>query len=638
MADPFIKIPFALSGDKTAIPDDIQVNGSVSYTEGWGIDYAKNASTQVLCDLTGTPGTLIPAGSSVVMSDSGFSFQLLAPVTLDVFGQAFSVLFQSMITGFVAAPAGTIQTIVFGVIGWDQATAGTVTNPTDAFIDITAKKVPRNQSNQILFDISSVANQYQTHGVPDFITTLDNDGIPYAYNLWSIVRYDDGGGFDIYQSIVDANDSLPTDTTKWKKLTGTIAIDNPNFVRNPQFTLWGNNDYLDPDSSQDVYTNFVLTGGDRDPKENKIADDWIFVYNFVTPGQNEISRQKFQIGQIEVPANPVSFLRFKCTVAGVGGLFKSIVQDWSGVESFSGETVSVGFYARSPTSSQIIVDLEQRNGTGGSPTLGNSVQVINASLTPNWQLFQGTVTIPDIPIGTVLGTDQNDVFRIEIRLPLDTISEIDFCNIQMHLSDALPPFPYHPVNNQIRRTDANTFYSTNPTGTVILGVFDTSQNYDGYVHCDDGTIGTAASLATAAAGMRTFNLYKVIWNAVSNLWAPVTGGRGASAIDDFNANKPMQITKILGRALASSGAGSGLTPRVIGQTLGEESVGLLAENNGLHGHGYQHVSPNFPGVVYWESSGGGDKFLANFTTATSGSGTPHNNMQPSLFLPAMIKL
>ncbi len=35
----FFRIPFATSGDKTAIPDPVDGGGSVSYTEGYGVDY-----------------------------------------------------------------------------------------------------------------------------------------------------------------------------------------------------------------------------------------------------------------------------------------------------------------------------------------------------------------------------------------------------------------------------------------------------------------------------------------------------------------------------------------------------------------------------------------------------------------------
>ena len=41
----YILSPFADSGDKTAIPDPVQGDGSVSYTEGWGEDYEKVLGT-----------------------------------------------------------------------------------------------------------------------------------------------------------------------------------------------------------------------------------------------------------------------------------------------------------------------------------------------------------------------------------------------------------------------------------------------------------------------------------------------------------------------------------------------------------------------------------------------------------------
>lgn len=41
MRDPFIKVPFASSGDKSPIPDATQPNGSISMQSGWGVDYEK---------------------------------------------------------------------------------------------------------------------------------------------------------------------------------------------------------------------------------------------------------------------------------------------------------------------------------------------------------------------------------------------------------------------------------------------------------------------------------------------------------------------------------------------------------------------------------------------------------------------
>ena len=99
--------------------------------------------------------------------------------------------------------------------------------------DPSAKPVPRSQTNQLMFDITENIQQYQQHGVPEFITTADNEGDPFPYAKYAIVRYDDGvNGFRNYMSLVNANDSLPTDATKWRFLDpdseyvkpGTITI------------------------------------------------------------------------------------------------------------------------------------------------------------------------------------------------------------------------------------------------------------------------------------------------------------------------------------------------------------------------------------------------------------------------------
>lgn len=45
MTSKFFKYPFAKDGDKTAVPDAIQVDGSVSYDAGWTIDYTQNPAT-----------------------------------------------------------------------------------------------------------------------------------------------------------------------------------------------------------------------------------------------------------------------------------------------------------------------------------------------------------------------------------------------------------------------------------------------------------------------------------------------------------------------------------------------------------------------------------------------------------------
>jgi hypothetical protein len=45
MQQHYFDVPFALSGDVTAIPDPLQTGGTVSFTEGWNYNYQRNLST-----------------------------------------------------------------------------------------------------------------------------------------------------------------------------------------------------------------------------------------------------------------------------------------------------------------------------------------------------------------------------------------------------------------------------------------------------------------------------------------------------------------------------------------------------------------------------------------------------------------
>lgn len=168
------------------------------------------------------------------------------------------------------------------------------------------------------------------------------------------------------------------------------------------------------------------------------------------------------------------------------------------------------------------------------------------------------------------------------------------------------------------------------TGDVKLTLKATADA--GWIMCNDGTIGSASSGATTRANADTEALYTLLWNNVSNTYAAVTGGRGASAAADFAANKPLALTKMLGRALALSGTGATLTARSLGQTVGAETHTLSVGEMPSHTHG---VAANGTGSSAFIASGGGGGEI--LTTSTGGGGA-HNNMQPTAFLNAMIKL
>lgn len=183
--------------------------------------------------------------------------------------------------------------------------------------------------------------------------------------------------------------------------------------------------------------------------------------------------------------------------------------------------------------------------------------------------------------------------------------------------------------------------ATFQTGDFVLTMRSTASA--SWIVCDDGTIGSAASGATSRANADTEALFTLIWNNASNTYAPVSGGRGASAAADFAANKSIGLTKMLGRALAVAGNGSGLSARAVGETLGEETHLLTAAEIPAHNHKINDAFPIIEGAGWSRCVDAGDATRpvtrgSVSTQNNTGGGGAHNNMQPTSFVYAHIKL
>lgn len=91
--------------------------------------------------------------------------------------------------------------------------------------------------------------------------------------------------------------------------------------------------------------------------------------------------------------------------------------------------------------------------------------------------------------------------------------------------------------------------SVDPDSTYKTGDFKVSYNnqpISGYVRANGRTIGSAASGATERANSDTQPLYEKLWT-FSNI--TVVGGKGASAVADYTANKPLALPNAAGRGI-----------------------------------------------------------------------------------------
>jgi len=173
----------------------------------------------------------------------------------------------------------------------------------------------------------------------------------------------------------------------------------------------------------------------------------------------------------------------------------------------------------------------------------------------------------------------------------------------------------------------------------------------GFVILNDGTMGDASSGATTRANADTQALFLLMWAQFGQANCPVSGGRGATALADFNAHKTIALPKALGRALAVVGAGSGLTTRLMGDAVGGESSAIAQTNLPDYvlpdpGHDHPATTRQAQAGSTFAAGSGFDLNTVSSPTGTAttgvhlgGGNVPLPVMQPTAFLGnVMVKL
>lgn len=129
---------------------------------------------------------------------------------------------------------------------------------------------------------------------------------------------------------------------------------------------------------------------------------------------------------------------------------------------------------------------------------------------------------------------------------------------------------------------------------MIADILDSEQSFIGdtrflftntaptnWLKLEGGTIGNGSSSATLRANADTQSLFVWLWGNLADAQAAVSGGRGGSALADFNANKRIAVPDLRGRSplgKSTSGVGS-----ILGGTYGtlEHSHTVPAHFHGM---------------------------------------------------------
>ncbi len=96
----------------------------------------------------------------------------------------------------------------------------------DPVTEPTALRIERDLFNGLMYETTTELRQYQQFGVPNFITSAENGGVSFPYSVNASVRYDDGGGFKVYRSLVDGNTALPDTPANWLDTSEYVVAGN----------------------------------------------------------------------------------------------------------------------------------------------------------------------------------------------------------------------------------------------------------------------------------------------------------------------------------------------------------------------------------------------------------------------------
>lgn len=188
--------------------------------------------TAVLCTLTGSPGTLVPAGSQA-RTKAGDMFSLVNDTTIPASGSVQSY-FEAAETGAVACQVDTLTQIVTPVTGWE-----TVNNPTAAVLGTeeesdSSLRAKRQQQlyrgeallQAIISSVRQVEGVLSVYGYENYTNAIQTvDGISIQpHSIYIVV--DGGEDADIAQAIFE-HKSLGCGYTGTEEVTVTDALGTP---------------------------------------------------------------------------------------------------------------------------------------------------------------------------------------------------------------------------------------------------------------------------------------------------------------------------------------------------------------------------------------------------------------------------
>lgn len=500
------------------------------------------------------------------------------------------------------------------------------------------------------------------HSTPKFVFARPDGTVPYLNPLrldasggTEVPIYWEINGVDLYYVVVrDRNGNLICTIDNFPDNNGggvtpiTSYLDIENHLVNGQFL------FIDAINAADSLVTpaptgithiapgcgfFKDTAGDYVPAiDPLIPSGWVYEKQGGTGVTDSIQFVDITVLGEGIPqapsANATRYFKYSFTGVGTSPVTDSrLINIIPNVELFQDEQLTISFDTHANVADVLgAVEITQFFGAGGS---GSVTTPAAFTFSGNaWARQHVVITVPNL-IGKVKGPNQDDALFIQWVFPMNTVGEFSLANLQVQRG-SFATYPY--IEQTYAQDQYKVLIDLMVRGNILYrtGDYQWSDNVAArigwfLVFNSAQSIGKATASTATSFGLEYKNLYILWWTIYDQLECVVNGGRGASALADFNANKKMSIPfHIVGSVFAVAG-----NSILVGFHEGEKTVSLTGDQNGPHTHVIRVAS----GAQSGSGADNPDGFGAPVaSTESSGLGQAHQNMQPTVYKYLFVKL
>lgn len=247
------------------------------------------------------------------------------------------------------------------------------------------------------------------------------------------------------------------------------------------------------------------------------------------------STQTFTVGSPAAPGfESANYVRQVVSGQSTSGQYGSLLQPIEDVRTYAGATVTISFYARAGSGTpKIAIELQQKFGSGGSPSADVLTYVNQVTLSTSWTRYSITTTIPSIngkTIGTTANTSSlglnfwtsagSDFNSRTGSLGIQN-NTFDFWGVQVERGTIATPFEQRPIGTELAL--CQRYYETGKIRLIKQNNDTLRQTYDTYGFKQDKrilpvlarTITTSTNVGYATMEDLDVSAFNLRWNSTS---------------------------------------------------------------------------------------------------------------------------